>query len=138
LWGVSSGSPDYSYVFGTGTVNQNGAFSITFDESPPAAALNNGTLGVGLVLLTTDQTLVEGQVPSSYAFPGVLGFTEDHSIIFRGGTTSINWAAAFPLGYGVGLVERSSTGFDSFSLTGLDDLRLVVDDLQNLNPPNWT
>ena len=138
LWGVSSGSPDYSFAFGTGTVSPGGEFSITFDGPPPEAALNNGTLGVGLVLLTTDQSLAEGQLPSDYSFPGLLGFTEDHSIIYRSGTTGIDWAAAFPPEYSVGEVQRSNVGFDSFIRVGLDDLRLVVDMIQNLNPPNWT
>src|SRR5687768_4596737 len=40
LWGVSAGSPDYSYVFGSGTLGANGTFTITFTENPPAAALN--------------------------------------------------------------------------------------------------
>ena len=137
LWGVSSGSPDYSFVFGTGTVSPGGEFSITFDGPPPAAALNNGTLGVGLVLLTSDQSLGEGQVPSNYGFPGVLGLTEDHSIIYRSGAPGIDWAAACPPGYSVGEVQRSNVGFDSFIRVGLDDL-LVVDVIQNLNPPNWT
>jgi hypothetical protein len=138
LWGVSSGSPDYSFVFGTGTVSPGGEFSISFDGPPPAAALNNGTLGVGLVLLTSDQSLGEGQLPSNYSFPGLLGFTEDYSIIYRSGTAGIDWAADFPPGYSVGEVQRSNVGFDSFIRVGLDDLRLVVDVIQNLNPPNWT
>jgi hypothetical protein len=138
LWGVTSTSPDYSFVFGTGTVSPGGEFSITFHEPPPAAALNNGTLGVGLVVLTTDQSLAEGQVPSNYSFPGLLGVTEDYSIIFRSGTPGLDWAAAFPPGYSVGEVQRSTVGFDTFVRVGLDDLRLVVDVIQNLDPPNWT
>ena len=138
LWTVSFGSPDYSFVFGTGTVSPGGQFSITFDGPPPAAALNNGTLGVGLVLLTSDQSLTEGQLPSNYSFPGLLGFSEDHSIIYRSGTTGIDWANGFPADYSVGEVQRSNVGFDSFMPVGLDDLRVVVDVIQNLNPPNWT
>jgi hypothetical protein len=138
LWNVSFASPDYSFVFGTGTVSPGGEFSITFDGPPPAAALNNGTLGVGLVLLTSDQSLAEGQLPSNYSFPGLLGVTEDYSIIYRSGAPGLDWAAAFPQGYGVGEVQRASVGFDSFIRVGVDDLRLVVDEIQNLNPPNWT
>src|SRR5438046_2813622 len=54
LWGVSSTSPNYSYVYGVGTVNAGGTFSITFSADPPTAALNDGQLGVALLILTTD------------------------------------------------------------------------------------
>ena len=138
LWSVTAGA-DYSYVFGTGTVANDGTFSLTFDEEPPAEALNNGRLGVGLVILTTDQALVEGRVPDNYTFADVIGFSEDHSIIFARGTTAqIDWAADFSNGYHVGEVQRSTTTFDSFVRVGLDDLVIVVDDIENLDPPNWT
>jgi hypothetical protein len=140
LWGVSSGSPDYSYVYGSGTVSPTGTFSITFAAEPPAEALNNGQLGVGLVILTTDQTLADGKVPSTYSFPGLLGMTVDHSVIFSK-NLSAELAASWPgrfAGFGVGLVERSTTTFDSFKVSSLTSLRLVVDDLAKLHPPNWT
>ena len=102
LWGVSSGSPDYDYVFGEGTVAPvPGTFSVTFTANPPDAALNNGTLGVGLVILTTDQALAEGQVPATYQFPGLLGLSEDHSVIFvksAVSATDLTWGPRFPTG----------------------------------------
>ena len=138
VWGVTAGS-DYSYIFGSGTVGTDGRFSITFNAEPPAAALNNGRLGVGLLVLTTDQTLGDGRVPDGTPPPPVLGLSEDHSIIFAKGTQSqVDWAANFSNGYHVGEVQRSTTGFDSFTRVGPDDLVIVVDDLANLNPPNWT
>jgi hypothetical protein len=139
LWGVSATDPDYSYVYGTGTVTPAGTFSITFDAEPPAAALNNGQLGVGLVILTTDQTLAQGQVPASYTYPGVIGMTADYSIIFTKNLSAgaPTWASRFA-GYGVGLVERSTTDFDSFKVTSSTSLQLIVDDLSKLHAPNWT
>jgi hypothetical protein len=140
LWAVSATSPDYSYVYGSGTMTSAGAFSITFDAEPPADALNNGQLGVALVILTTDQTLAQGKVPANYAFPGLLGMTEDHSVIFTKNLSAElanSWPGRFS-GYGAGQVERSTTGFDSFKSMALDALRLVVDDLAKIHPPNWT
>ena len=140
LWGVSATSPDYSYVYGSGTVNPAGAFSITFDAEPPAEALNNGQLGVALVILTTDQTLAQGRVPATYNYPGLLGMTEDHSVIFTKNLSADqakSWPGRFS-GYGAGQVERSTTGFDSFKSMAVDALRLVVDDLTKIHPPNWT
>lgn len=140
LWNVVTGA-DYSYVYGSGTVANDGTFTITFDAEPPAGAINNGQLGVGLVILTTDQSLAEGQVPDSYQFPGVIGLSEDHSIIFTknlAGDIAQDWPGDFPAGYSVGEVQRSTTTFDSFVRVGLDDLVIVVDDIDNLTPPNWT
>ena len=140
LWGVSAGSPDYSYVFGSGTLGANGTFTITFNENPPAAALNQNMVGVGLVILTTDQTLGEGQVPANYTFPGLIGMSEDHSIIFTQNLTAELAADFFGRfnGYGLGEVERSTTTFDSFKCVARDALKLIVDDVANLRPPNWT
>lgn len=142
LWGVSATDPDYSYVFGEGTVNPTtGEFSITFFQELPAAALNQGTLGVGLVILTSDDNLQEGIMPAGYDFSTVIGATEDHSIIFRKGSVTgfeNAWPADFPLGYSVGEVERQTTGFDTFKKVALDVLRLVIDDLANITVPNWT
>jgi len=140
LWGVSSGSSDYAYVWGTGTVSSTGAWSVTLPTEPPAAALNDGRLGVGLVLLTTDQGLADGQVPDNYAWPGLLGMSEDHSVVFTKNVSAAmaaDWPGRFD-GFGVGLVQRSTTSFDSFTRVGLGDIVIVVDDLANLNPPNWT
>ena len=139
FWGVSAGA-DYTYVWGSGTVGTNGTFTITFDEEPPPSALNQNQLGVGLVILTTDQDLAEGVLESDFDETTVIGMSEDHSIIFTK-NLSAELQADFPgrfSGYGLGEVERSDTGFDSFRSVALDALRLVVDDLANLNPPNWT
>ena len=98
VWGVTAGE-DYAYIFGSGTVGTDGRFTITFNSEPPAEALNNGRLGVGLLLLTTDQTLGEGRVPDGTPPPAILGLSEDHSVIFAKGTqTQIDWAADFPNG----------------------------------------
>jgi hypothetical protein len=142
LWGVSATSPDYSYVFGSGTINSAGNVTITFNGPPPAGALNVGQLGVGLVVITTDQTLAEGVVPANYSFPGVIGLSEDYSIIYTSEltaetTAAIPWTARFN-GYGLGKVERSTTGFDSFAAVDPSTLKLVIDALANIHVPNWT
>ncbi|HET9425594.1 MAG TPA: hypothetical protein VFO55_09495 [Gemmatimonadaceae bacterium] len=140
LWGVSATSPDYSYVYGTGTVGANGTFTITLPAVPPDAALNLNQVGVGLVILTTDQNLAEGMVPSGYAYPGLIGLSENHSIIFTRNLSpdlSAKWYGRFD-GYGLGEVERSTTGFDTFKVAAPNTLEIVVDAMANIRPPNWT
>jgi hypothetical protein len=142
LWGVSATSPDYSYVYGSGTINSAGAVAITFNGPPPAAALNLGEVGVGLVIITTDQTLTDGMLPATYSFPGFLGASEDYSIIYSTNLSAttidgVPWAAQFN-GYGLGKVVRSTSGFDSFAVADPATLKLVIDAQSNIHVPNWT
>ena len=140
LWGVDAPGGDYTYVWGSGTRGANGAFTITFTEEPPPAALTANQLGVGLVILTTDQNVQEGVLSQSFSLESVLGMSEDYSIIFTRNLSEFDqsdWPGRFN-GYGLGEVERNSSGFDSFKSVARDALKLIVDDLANLNPPNWT
>ena len=140
LWTVSESTTDYEYVFGSGKMNDDGTFSITFDQAPPVGALNMNQVGVGLVILTTDQSLAQGQVPENYGFPGLIGMSEEFSIIYTQnltGTLAVDWPSRF-IGYGLGEVERNTNGLDTFKVVARDALRVVVDDFANLTPPNWT
>jgi hypothetical protein len=142
LWGVSSNINYYSYVYGSGTITSSGAVTITFNGPPPTAALNVGQVGVGLVIITTDQTLAEGMLPANYSFAGLIGASEDYSIIYTTGLTSettagVPWTTRFN-GYGLGKVERSATSFDSFAAADPSTLKLVIDAQGNINVPNWT
>lgn len=142
IWGVSATSPDYSYVYGSGTINSAGAVTLTFNGPPPTAALNLGQLGVGLVIITTDQTLAEGMLPANYTFEGLIGASEDYSIIYTQNVSSevasnITWTTQFN-GYGLGKVVRSSSTFDSFTIADPSTLKLVIDAMANINVPNWT
>ena len=140
VWAVSTGSPDYAYIFGEGTVTAEGTFQLTFPGDPPAAAMNSFGLGVGLLFLTTDQNLKQGIFPQNTSPAGILGISEDYSVIFRKNLdpSVAAWPSAFPERYAVGLVQRSTTGFDSFTVTSSNSVVIVVDDLSNLSPPNWT
>ena len=52
-------------------------------------------------------------------------------------TTAIPWTTRFN-GYGLGKVERSTTGFDSFAAVDASTLKLVIDAIAKINVPNWT
>jgi hypothetical protein len=144
LWGVSATSPDYSYVYGEGTVDRTtNRFTITFDGNVPSEALNNNALGVGLVLLTTDPNLGEGRVPDSYTFSptNTLGVTGQYAVIYVNGdpsALSVDWARAFRRGYNVGRGVDLPGSFDGFAPTGLTSMELIVDDLGSIEVVNWT
>jgi hypothetical protein len=139
LWKVASATQEYSYVWGHGSLDVNNGFDITFDQEPPDAALNDGQLGVGLVILTTDQSIQEGQVLTG-ATPGLIGMAEGYSIIFTKNLPAelqSQWPGRFN-GYGLGQVEPGQSGnLDTFKSVARDALELIVDDPEKLHEPNW-
>jgi hypothetical protein len=127
VWSVSSGSPDYSYAFGSGSVNGAGA-SFSFASNPPSDALNAGKLGVGLLAVVDSSIgLPEGKLGDT-ALDNVLALSADYAIIFRASTDTVRkdgWDSAFPQGYACGKCVPSDAGFDSFVAVDCSQIRLV-------------
>jgi len=144
LWVVSSGSPDYAYVYGAGTVDRaTNRFTVTFDAPPPAEALNQPDgLGVGIVLLTTDATLAEGRWPADYDMAKIVGLSGQHAVIYLSGDPAkepVAWLRAFRRGFNVGEgITIPGSTFDGFAPVSADAVRLIVDDLDNIDVVNWT
>jgi hypothetical protein len=139
-WIVTAGSQDYTYVFGEGTINPNGTFTVQLDDPPPTQALNNNDLGVGLILVTTNQTIGTGDDIDTMATTEFIGGAEDYGIIYlRDGNVdgSARWNA-FDEGYNVGVGVRHTVGFDDFAPTSATGVRIIVDDIDNLDFVNWT
>jgi hypothetical protein len=141
VWGVTSGSPDYAYVFGEGTINRfTGTFQIRFDQPPPTEALNAGVLGVAFVIATTDQSLKDGDIINS-AMTGVIGITAQHAVIFVASQPAVpvpDWIAAFDTGYAVGVGVKVPGTFDKFQPVNASSMLLILDDLANIEIVNWT
>jgi hypothetical protein len=145
IWGVSSGTPDYGYVFGEGTINRaTGTFRIRFDQPPPTAALNAGALGVAFLLATTDQSLKEEDViTGSSGMTHFIGITAQHAVIFVASHQDVvqlpDWAAAFDTGYAVGVGAKvPGEVFDKFLPASPSSTLLIVDDAANIHVVNWT
>ena len=142
VWGVSAGTPDYSYVFGEGTINRlTGTFRIRFDQTPPIKALNRGALGVAFIIATTDQSVQVGD--SSPSWTGAIGITGQHAVIFiqnRATLPTPTWVDAFDDGYsvGVGVKALPSEVFDTFAPTSRSSPVLIIDDRANIEVVNWT
>ncbi len=140
VWTVSAGDPDYTYVLGEGELTDGGTrFRVALDAPPHEAALNNGRLGVGLVVLTTDQDVG----PGDELLPGdaILGVAGWHGVIYvtEPMLSSVSWVTTFPAGYSVGRgVEAVRDGFDEFERVAPDTMELIVDDLENIAIVNWT
>lgn len=140
-WVVSAASPDYTYIFGQGTVQGN-SFQVTFTGPPPAAALNAGQLGVGVVVLTTSLSLRNGvRLEEASVDPSeLLGATGRFAVIYKAtdDVDQVDWEAAFPLGFGAGGGVERAADFDAFEPVAADQLELIVDDLNNIDFVNWT
>jgi hypothetical protein len=140
-WEVSSGSPDYTYVFGEGTVRANGAgFELTFDAPPPARALNSNGLGVGIVFLTTDTGLRAGDDVSRLNPAAIVGAAGQFAVIYldRAPAEVGSWAAKFQPGYNVGRGIDLPGSFDGFEPVSPFSVEIIIDDLENIDFVNWT
>lgn len=141
VWQVSSGTPDYSYVFGQGTFDPAaGTFRIQLDQLPPTQALNLGTLGVGIIVATTNQTLGPGDDVGEVPISDLIGAAGRYGVIFRAeeGAQVREWATAFDTGYSVGVGVDVVDDFDRFEPTSPSNVVLVIDDLENIDFVNWT
>ena len=140
-WVVTSGDPDHSYVFGEGTIDlAAGIFRIQLDDPPPAAALNLGGLGVGIIFATTNQAVGNG-FDIGRSPPGqLIGAAGRHGIIFIGDQAiqDPQWATLFNSGYGVGVGVDVENDFDRFEPAAASSVVLIIDDLANIDFVNWT
>ena len=114
VWTVE---PD-GYKFGEGTTSGD-RYVVEFKSAPPAEALFEGTLGIGIVLVVPsdmgdvpDGPLEQGFDPliESWIALGVLD-----AIIYRTGDSLVEWDLAFPPNdYGCGRCVVMEEGFDEF------------------------
>jgi hypothetical protein len=140
-WVVSAASPDYTYIYGEGTV-QGGSFRLTFTQPPPAAAVNAGEIGVGVVLLTTSTALRSGVhlEDAAVAEGELLGATARYAVIYKAAdtVTLVDWADAFPLGFSAGSGVERPGEFDAFTPSSPTSMELIVGDLDQIDIVNWT
>lgn len=140
-WVVSTTGADYTYLFGEGSVAGD-RFSVTFLQPPPAAALNSGQLGVGVVLLTADPAIRPGvHLEDVLVDPAqLLGATGRFAVIYAtpDAAQTRDWAAGFETGYGVGVGVQRVGDFDAFQPVAPTTMELIVDDLANIEFVNWT
>ena len=158
LWLVSSGSPDYMYVYGRGTIDAaKKTFNITFDQAPPRPALNcypllqdSVYLGVGAICIVQKsgfQGKLSGDVEHMETGPTgkLLGVVNNMGLIFESGdysgVDSTAWPRLFPAGYcmGRGVSPKPGKIFDTFEPISPAGLQMVVsDDIQDFEFTNWT
>ncbi len=146
MWGVTAGSPDKMFMYGSGTINKStNTFSVSFLSDVPLKALNQGNFGLGLILLTTNQQMKDGDEFTDQSFDEteILGVVAENALIYIKGepnaVTWRNWAEKFKTGYNVGQAVWKDQGFDEYEpKTSSEPILLIIDDLKNIKLPNWT
>jgi hypothetical protein len=140
VWLVTSESPDYNYVFGEGTLNASaGTFQLRLDQPPPSQALNSGVLGVGILLVTTNQSIANGDDVSSLPEEELIGAAGQFAIISVKDPESVEgWAAEFEAGYSVGRGVQVPDDFDEFEPASPSSVVLIIDALENIEFVNWS
>lgn len=140
-WVVSSGPQDYTYIFGEGTV-QGSSFHIDLRQPPPAVAINDGQIGVGVILLTTNTDVRSGvRLEDVVTDPAdLLGATGRYAVIYKATevVNRVDWADPFPLGYSAGVGVDRDNDVDAFQPVSPTSLELIVDLLDNIDFVNWT
>lgn len=130
VWTVSSGSPDYVYVFGRGTISGN-RITMNITSAPPAEALNAGNLGVGVVVaLERGQSVPDGRLSNDQAKAlKAAAISPDHAIIYRADASAPvvknGWDTSFPQGYACGACEDADATFDTFKPSDCSAIRIV-------------
>ncbi len=144
-WQVSSGSPDYSLVFGEGSLDRDaGAFQLGFFEAPPQEALNANGLGVGVLIVVDDPALGSGdRLEGDEDFAGVLGIAENHAVIYIEGDPAeidspSDWVGSFEEGFNVGRGIDLGGPFDGFEPVSPGEIVITLDDLEDLEFVDWT
>ena len=142
FWGVYSGQPDYSYVWGRGSIDKNNStFKIDLTDKPPSKALNNNVLGVGMIILVDDSGLQNGILPVDYPKEKLIGIAGWYGIIYKADESldlKIKWVKKFVKGYKVGIGVEGERIFDSFVPTNENSIKLIIDDLGKIKIVNWS
>lgn len=139
-WVVSSGSPDYTYSFGSGSLS-GATFQVTFaTDPPPAEALNSYGVGVGLIVAYQAGTSVpQGKIDFGALEPKLLGLSARHAVIYKKADAStIEWATQFPTGYSCGVCGPPPSGslFDTYAPVDCSTVKLDLTGTEE--SCNWT
>lgn len=162
LWNVTSGSPDYIYLWGRANF-EGDSFELALRQRPPADAINNYGLGVGYLLisprsvglpdgkLTKDQVASLGTLSGGSERQAIIWVDHDQANARIDALAPMltaeelersrkHWLFDFPQGYscGNGRPPRDGETFDGYEPIDCDQIEMRLGDLEAFEFPNWT
>ncbi len=161
VWSVSSGSPDYGYVYGRGEIDRaNNTFTIDLDELPEQGRNSfypEVSFGVGYVFVLPDsmtQTYltqgsihtddIEGDFYGAINYANLIYLDDDPDSLEADGNCRRTWLKTFSKGYGFGKGKAnelfpSPCIFDGFVPAPKDSIEIIIsNDPQRFTGVNWT
>ena len=140
IWQVSASSTDYSWKLGEATTSGKD-FTMKFTAAPPAGALNNGQVGVALLMMVGSGVVVADGKLSGSSGPGkvkLLGSAPTHAIVYhvKNVTSGYKWSSKFKAGYSCARVAGKSGSFDLLEPVDCSKVKVIVSDAPKF--PNWT
>ncbi len=142
FWAVTATSPDYTYIWGKGTIDKDKkTFKIELPDNPPNEMLNKNSLGVGQILLLDDNNLQNGKLPFDFDRSKFVGIAGWYGIIYKANDSldaTIDWAKKFKNGFSIGEGVEGAGSFDSFKPMENGEVKITIDDLGNIKIVNWT
>jgi hypothetical protein len=138
-WIVADASPEFLYVFGEGSIDSAaGTFEFRLDRPPPPEGLLVGGIGIGYIIVTSNQTATAGTFLSSVPEGELLGAAPQHAIIYRSTEAQVtDWLAAFPSGLSIGEGVDLPGAFDGYVPSAVDEVEIIIADWASLSWVNW-
>lgn len=140
VWKVTSGTPDYDYVWGKGSIDKsNMTFKVTLQDKPPVEALNSNSFGVGIIAILDDSKLQNGIFPTDYPIEKTIGLAGWNCVFYKSDTRfDSTWVKRFSKGFSAGVGVEEDALFDTFKPTNKDSIKITIDALENIRVVNWT
>ncbi|MGE3802875.1 MAG: hypothetical protein AB7H80_17805 [Candidatus Kapaibacterium sp.] len=160
-WSVSSGNPDYTYVYGEGTINrEKNTFSVDIQDLP-APAMNtfydNFSFGVGYLIVVSKsqaETIfaqgrtiygdIEEPLYGAANFSNVIYVNKDIDSLDAPGECRSSWLRTFSKGFGFGKGKKAAEfegncTFDGFTPAPSDEIEIILNnDPNRFAGVNWT
>jgi hypothetical protein len=143
LWQVTSGSPDYLYVYGRASSGAT-SYVLSIGMDPPPAAVNSYGVAVGFVALAEQAAMLPSGRIGDAELAQVRGLSARHAVIWKGASAPsgvLSWSDGFAAGYSCGRCVDVPGTFDRFEPVECGNIPVEIPasgDIEDLDICNWT
>jgi hypothetical protein len=143
LWQVTSGSPDYLYIYGRASSGAT-SYVLSLGMDPPPEAVNSYGGAVGFVALAEQAAMLPSGRIGDAALAQVRGLSARHAVVWKGASAPsgiLPWADGFAAGYSCGRCVDVPGTFDRFEPVECSNIPVEIPasgDIEDLDICNWT